>query len=87
MALYDTWDPATQELYDQFSSNEITGDSYPWKDNQGVQEVFAEGFTDTDVSPNMRHEAREDFQDFLDAFGQELSSEDWQAWREYMGYQ
>lgn len=86
MALYDGWDPATQELYDQFSSNEITGDSYPWKENQGVQEVFQLGFTDTDVSPNERHEARVDFMDFLGVYGQELSSEDWDAWRDYMGY-
>jgi hypothetical protein len=55
-----------------------------------LRELFDDGFlsraNDNDVTPDERFDARSAYFEWMEYLGYDLAEFDWEAWRDYMGY-
>lgn len=87
------WTADIQAIYE--SIHEITPhDEATFRDadysEERLREAFETGFltrTEDDVSADERAQAREEFFEWMAYLGYDANDFDWEAWKEWMGYE
>ena len=52
-------------------------------DDDEVQQMFYEGWINSDNTPDERFDARQEFMDWMEEAGYDVSDFDWEDWRDW----
>lgn len=79
------WDSSLESIFSGVNPGNDLGfeDEFHRSDEVDGRNLFYDGFVNPDLSPDERHEAREEFFDWWDEWGYDEDEFPWDEWREW----